>query len=362
MLNACLRRPKSFRINEAKNPRPEESLNSVGLNPATCTRKFLLEQIDRHDVRAGGADAADREALDKSDLKPQVRIYVILARDANRGVVFRRGPSKQVQLLVWHTDTDKFEDGQWFKGRIYERRCDLSPSGKLLIYFAAKHKLPYFSWTAVSKPPFLTALAMWPKGDCWGGGGLFEKERKIRLNHGPHQMALADGFAVPSRVSVAQIGRHSGGGEDEPIMSMRLTRDGWKLLQTSEATIHNLSDSVWMEFNPAHVWAKKHGPSRGRYELQMHILGLHERDGPWYLIDHVVVDKKNGSTIQLERTEWADWCHSGDLLFARKGRLFRLGFSSEGVLNDLTAAKLVIDLNDRAFTEIAAPAEAKQWF
>lgn len=298
--------------------------------------------------------------MDRKDLKPQVRLYAILARAAKRAVVFRRGPSKRVQLLVWHTDTDKFEDGQWFKGRIYERRCDLSPSGKLLIYFAAKHKLPYFSWTAVSKPPFLTALALWPKGDCWGGGGLFETERKIRVNHGKHQMALADGFKVPSRVQVTTLGRCSGGGEDGPIMHMRLERDGWQLLQTGEEEQHSLGDAVWIEYTPALVWAKKQ--ARGRYELQMHILGLHERDGPWYVIDHLVRDKQDDSTLKLERTEWADWCHSGDLLFARQGRLFRLGFSDEGELNDLAAAKVVIDLNDRSFVEVEAPFAAKQWF
>lgn len=102
-----------------------------------------------------------------TELKPQVRLYALLAREANVAVVFRRGPSKRVQLLLWHTDTDEFEEGQWFKGRIYERRSDLSPNGKLLVYFAADHKEGYFSWTAVSKPPFLTALALWPKGDCW---------------------------------------------------------------------------------------------------------------------------------------------------------------------------------------------------
>lgn len=300
--------------------------------------------------------------MDKKELKPQVRLYSILAREAKRAVVFRRGPSKRVQLLVWHTDTDEFEEGQWFKGRIYERRCDLSPSGKLLIYFAAKHKLPYFSWTAVSKPPFLTALAMWPKGDCWGGGGLFESERKIRVNHGEHKMALADGFKLPARIQVQTLGRRSGGGEDEPIMHLRLTRDGWKLLPTGEGLQHSLGAAGWIEFNPALVWAKKHARSRGRYELQMHILGLHERDGPWYVIDHVVQDKKNGSTLKLERTDWADWCHSGDLLFAKQGRLFRLGFSGAGELNELTSAKLVIDLNDRVFTELEAPYEAKQWF
>jgi hypothetical protein len=67
-------------------------------------------------------------------------------------------------LALWHTDTDQFDEGQWLKARIYERRCDLSPDGKLLTYFAANHKQPYYSWTAISKPPFLTALALWSRG------------------------------------------------------------------------------------------------------------------------------------------------------------------------------------------------------
>ena len=66
------------------------------------------------------------------------RVFAILARNAATGVVFRRGPSKWVQLIRWNTDTDTFESGQWFHGRLYERRADLSPDGTKLIYFAAK--------------------------------------------------------------------------------------------------------------------------------------------------------------------------------------------------------------------------------
>jgi hypothetical protein len=64
------------------------------------------------------------------DPKPQIRLYCILARETPLAVVFRRGPSKQVLLVLWHTDTDQFHEGQWLKGRIYERRCDLSPKWK----------------------------------------------------------------------------------------------------------------------------------------------------------------------------------------------------------------------------------------
>jgi hypothetical protein len=69
-----------------------------------------------------------------------VRLYAILARKSSVAVVFRRGPSNSVLLTQWNTDNDTFEHGQWLRGRIYERRCDLSPDGALLLYFAGKYK------------------------------------------------------------------------------------------------------------------------------------------------------------------------------------------------------------------------------
>jgi hypothetical protein len=112
----------------------------------------------------------------KTLLKPSIRIYAILAREAPFAVVFRRGPSKQVLTISWNTETHEFRMGQWFKGRIYERRCDLSSSGEKLIYFAAKYRSTLYTWTAVSRPPFPTALLLWPKGHAWGGGGVFLRE------------------------------------------------------------------------------------------------------------------------------------------------------------------------------------------
>jgi len=66
------------------------------------------------------------------------RLFMVFARNSSTAVIFRRGPSKWVQLIKWNTKTDAFEPGQWFNGRIYERRADLSPDGSLLIYFAQK--------------------------------------------------------------------------------------------------------------------------------------------------------------------------------------------------------------------------------
>jgi hypothetical protein len=45
------------------------------------------------------------EAMALSRMKPSTRLYVLLARKAPLAVVFRRGLSKQVLLLMWNTDT-----------------------------------------------------------------------------------------------------------------------------------------------------------------------------------------------------------------------------------------------------------------
>ena len=70
------------------------------------------------------------------------RLHVILAREAPKAVVFRRGPSGQVCTLGWDPETDTSTMGQWLKGRIYEYRSDLSPDGELMIYFATDFRRP----------------------------------------------------------------------------------------------------------------------------------------------------------------------------------------------------------------------------
>jgi hypothetical protein len=291
--------------------------------------------------------------------KPGVRLYAIFAREAPRAVIFRRGPSKHVLLILWNTDTDEFVEGQWLKGRIYERRCDLSPSGEQLIYFAADYKEPYFSWTALSRPPYLTAIALWPKGDGWGGGGLFAKENEIHLNHRTGEMKMAKGFGLPKQITVKPLGEHSGWGEDSPIADMRLMRDGWRQVQSGKSIQHGLGSPVWMEFDPPEVWARPNPVDGGKYELRSETHGLHERDGSWYITEHVVINNESGEEVGLGRTDWADWCHSGDLLFAREGKLFRLGFGSQGLL-PFTEAISLIDLEERTFRPLEPPEEYKK--
>jgi hypothetical protein len=153
------------------------------------------------------------------------RLFIVFARKSPTAVIFRRGPSKWVQLIKWNTKQDTFELGQWFNGRIYERRSDLSPDGSLLIYFAqkisarSKKDREYtYAWTAISRPPYLMALALWPKGDCWHGGGSFKNRRVVLLNHKP-SVAKPHKKHQPQRLLV--IPNPKAHGEDDPVFSIQ---------------------------------------------------------------------------------------------------------------------------------------------
>lgn len=293
---------------------------------------------------------------------PGCSLYGFLARDADRGVILRRGPSKAVLLVGWDTEKDTFERGQWFKGRIYERRCDLSPDGELFVYFAAKHTGPFGTWTAVSRPPALTALALWPKGDAWGGGGLFVPNRRgarrryvLRLNHRANETALADGFGVPPWFDVVPFAVRSGGGEDNPIWEERLARDGWTLTDEGREASRNFDAKVWIVFDPPRVLEKR-APKDAGVRLRLEIHGIKERLGAWWVVEHVLV--AGGDAASLGSAEWADWDRRGDLVFASRGRLFRLPRVAAARL-DLAAAREIADFRGDAFE--AKPPGPARW-
>ena len=287
------------------------------------------------------------------------RLYVILARNGESAVVFRRGPAKSVLLLRWDLRDDTIQEGQWLKGHVYERRCDLSPDGEHLVYFAAKWRGKYPSFTAVSRPPWLTALALWEGLGAWGGGGLFRDERTLSLNHRGAPKPSEGG--LPPRVRVEPFGTHPGQGEDNPIWHTRLLRDGWTLAQPGawsarslggvETTIAGQKTKVWSKIDPPIVYRRvmRHA------SIEMRIHGLHETDGPWYALEHVVLDRRGVEIASLGRADWADFDARGDLLFAKNGRIFR------AARDRLDEPRELFDLRALRFVQRTSPAWARQW-
>lgn len=129
--------------------------------------------------------------------------------------ILRRGPTEWTRLLLWDTSTDKLEAGSWFHGRIYEECCSISPDGQLFSYLAAKHQGnpgedDCNSWTAISRPPWLTAIAFWPQHGTQGISTEFVTNSTLMISH-PHwenlipKNELPDGFVVISKFT----GKHA---------------------------------------------------------------------------------------------------------------------------------------------------------
>lgn len=265
------------------------------------------------------------------------RIFAILAREAKAAILFRRGPSRWCELILWHTNTDEIIRGQWVHRRIYEHNCDLSPDGQLLVYHAfdgrqKKTNSAGTAWTAVSRPPYFTALVAW-NHHLPGGGGLFAGNRELQI------------FGAP--VSI-----------DPPLLPTTRTFLG-------DAFAERLKRSGWESMNPL--------PQPGslpfrRWEKQL-------RRRPWTLImkqtiggvdgtpghgllreDFYIRRHANDEETLLTDADWADIDHKRRLVFTRKGKLYAAEVTPEDLVESMLA-----DFTGDAPTPIPPPAWAKKW-
>ena len=236
------------------------------------------------------------------------RLSILMAREAHAAVILRRGPSRWVELILWDTKEDRFQRGQWFHGRIYEERCHLSPDGTKFIYFAAKYgrkrdaDMPD-TWTAISKPPYFTALALWPGIGMWGGGGLFLDNQCIWRTDWPAELHprfslrgltdLLDDF--DSMAAYEQFLRESKFLRD-PVY-LRLRQGGWELVEPE-----GQSQLRWKRANPS---------QRGQLLMDRSYFPPHH---------HLVLTDKRVEPQAFD-AEWADWDQSGRLVIAREGKV-----------------------------------------
>lgn len=277
------------------------------------------------------------------------RISVLLARQAPVGVILRRGPSKRVLMIRWDLERDTFEAGQWLKGRVYEEQCDLSPRGDLLIYCAAKPTgEDDGTWTAISRPPYFTALALWPLDGTWqGGGGIFLSPTQVVLSHIEPEPELAAGFSLPPWLMVSPDIALNMAPTASIFTENRRFWDGWHLLEKTtavEGATIEMTD-LW-----ARRWPRLSPSVMLRVRTQVNGRGPHPRT---YEL------KGDSGVVSLGAADWADWCPSGDLLLAREGRIYRIGNHRYPESNGFV--KELIDLSPLQFEEREAPPEARQW-
>jgi hypothetical protein len=196
------------------------------------------------------------------------RLSILLAASAPVAVVLRRGPTDWVQVTKWDTSRDTFDDGAWFHGHIYPERSGLSPDGRLMVYFACKHQWLHTDpcWTAISRPPWLTALAMWPQMDAMHGGGYFEKNSSVVLttlfecdphpDHQPHGLTVRFGRRAPQQAQ-AEVPDADWSGYDQQNRLIYARRG--RLFRMEGLTLREIADFGDRSPDPvpAPAWARR---------------------------------------------------------------------------------------------------------
>jgi hypothetical protein len=285
---------------------------------------------------------------------PAARVEAIIARNAPVAVIFRRGPSRLVRMLRWNLRTDRIEGGQWIEGRVHVSRCDVSPDGELVASFVAAYRRKLGTWTAISRPPYFTALAVWPKGDTWGGGGLFVSDSRFLLDHSIarsnsdiDEFQLLDGFTLPKRFRMQPFDTHNRVDQYE-VEHARMALSGWRFVQRY---VSHQGQSAFAE--PEIMARPLDNPKEPRFELRRWRLSFDA-------LRAEVRDLKTGAQRDLGRVDWVD-AHRCDVLWSAAGCLFRLAGPTRQGMDIAAEPKLVADLNDMTFAAIEAPKRALRW-
>ena len=268
------------------------------------------------------------------------RLHVLLASRASSAVVLRRGPSNAVCSVLWNRANDRFRLGQWLRGRIYERRSDISPDGRHMIYFARGGKRAVEtrgSWTAISRVPYLHAVTLFGKGDCWCGGGLFTSDSTYWLNDGCGHFLVRDSREVSRDLRFKPRGRY--GGECPGVYYVKLQRDGWTLRDTLSAGY----------FDALAVFEKPVPPGWILRKYAHAETGAPAGKG-CYWDEHELEHPASGIRIPLPDWEWADWDRAR-LVWARNGCLHAGTLSGGGLQDERT----LFDFNSMKFEALAAP-------
>jgi hypothetical protein len=269
------------------------------------------------------------------------RLHILLARKASTAVVIRRGPSKRVATFLWDRNGDRFSHGQWLNGRIYERRSDLSPDGKHLLYFAMNGKWnteSEGSWSAVSRAPYLKAINFYPKGDCWEGGGLFLDNKSFWLNDRYYRKlpGQRESKTIARKENYWPAQRYNS--EDTGVYYVRLQRDGWELIEQSG---HKLDSTAIFDKRMPNGWTLR--------KIAHEQIGAPPGKG-CYWDEHALIDAK-GKLTKHSDWEWTE-VDGKRLVWCADGKLFAAACNKDGALGKPT---LLHDFNGYKFEPIEAP-------
>ncbi len=246
----------------------------------------------------------------------------------------------------WDLGAPAYLPGAWLAGTIYPQRCDLSPDGRWFAYFALKPSARWelgTTYVAISRLPWLTALAGWATNGTWTRGVHFLEDRSVwEVSEPPDLGDLGPVRKVfgmrPSRADSFAIERRRGWTETADTPS-RAPDDAWD---------ERRGDAIVMEKARPGSDGSTRITVRGTYAAGRELHGV--RTDIRYELH------EDGRSGHLDDVQWADWDARGRLLIATvDGRL---------QIRDIEAGGAVTwEADEAAHTPdpTPPPAEARLW-
>ena len=269
-----------------------------------------------------------------TETKAACRLHVLLAKDADIGIVFRRGPAAWWHILKWDLADFTLESGAWLKGTLYPTRSAVSYDGKVIAYFAMHGS--WDTYLALSKPPWLKALCAWKTSGTWTTGAYFKRDGTLCASG-----ALCE--EQPFHGSCPFPYRFDG------------TDTNWNRAREFQSIVNGwqpkAADVALDNFNPGPsevIELSKSSPQDPKFVMKKYS----EFGSCLYSINY-----PDNQEILLSDAVWAD--------FDRKGRLVMASAAGELTIFDIKDSNLTkvfsVSLNSLKPCPVKAPAWAGRW-
>jgi hypothetical protein len=224
----------------------------------------------------------------------------------------------------------------------------LSPDGSLLVGAynnyttgeGARRRVTQ-NWTAVSRPPYFSALALWIAPDAYNGGGIWTQNKALGLNNHPYSCIKTKPMGKGYRSHDLNLGA-----EEYWLYELLLAKRGWELVPGPDIDPEDLAS-----------YPRRKGFETGEIRYAESNAGDEYHWLPeetWELRDITGKIRRTWEKRPPE-TVWIDVDHRGRVLIAENGCLYAWSGFPEG------KPKLVADLNGNRFEEIRPPASARKW-
>ncbi len=273
------------------------------------------------------------------------RLYVLTAAKAPLALVLRRGPTGWWHLMQWDLEALTLTPGAWFHGYLYPRRCDISADGRLFGYYTLKMTGAHQGWPdaffAVSKAPWLQALAAWKTCGTWTWGCQFLEGEKLSIQAAVEQQPFHGTYPHPFSTSPM--------GTDWP------KRDVWNEMKRGWLLSGNDDPLV----APPSLAMRRKQPGRtGGAVLGLIHKGVNFRKPGMegVQLEYFLQESPNDVTPLVDAV-WADWDHDGRLLMATRSGTLEILECQGTTLKQVWS----VDLRDRTPDPQPAPDWASHW-